>query len=257
MFRPKNKTLIYIVGLCLLFLSISSSITFLRAPFLLTLRQPFRIFTFIQDEIKAVVFFQRNFFQNQKLKKEIEILANKLNLMQEIRIENERLRELLSFKQGSTLKLIAARVVARSADSWSSILIIDKGRHNGIKEGMVAINYSGIIGRVLETQYAASKILLLTDPDLCVSAMVQRSREEGLVCGTLGPNLIMKYLDKEADIEIKDVITTSGLNETYPKGIVIGTVVDIVKEFSGLSLYAIIKPAVELSNIEEVLLIVS
>lgn len=221
------------------------------------LRQPFNLFTLIQNEIKAVIFFQRNYIQNEKLIKEIELLNNKINLLKEIAIENTRLKEMLSFKQGSLHKLIVARVIARSADSWSSTLLIDKGRHSNIKEGMVVVNYSGLIGRVVETQYATSKIMLLADPNVCVSSIVQRSRQEGLVCGTLGPNLIMKYLANDADINIKDTIITSGLNETYPKGIVIGTVVDIVKEFSGLSLYAIIKPAVNLSSVEEVFLIIS
>ena len=257
MFRPKNKTLISIAGLCLLLLLTCSSIPSFRSPFFVALRQPFKLFTLIQNEIKAVIFFQRNYIQNEKFKKEIEILNNKINLLQEIAIENKRLKELLSFKQGSIHKLIAARVIGRSADSWSSTLLVDKGGHNGIKEGMVVVNYSGLIGRVVEAQYATSKIMLLTDPNVCVSSMVQRSRQEGLVCGTLGSNLIMKYLTDDADIGIKDTIVTSGLNETYPKGIVIGTVVDIVKEFSGLSLYAIIKPAVNLSSIEEVLLIIS
>jgi rod shape-determining protein MreC len=256
-FKPKNKTLISIAGLCLLFLLTCLSIPFLRAPFLIGLRQPFNLFTLIQNEIKAVIFFQRNYIQNEKLIKEIELLNNKINLLKEIAIENTRLKEMLSFKQGSLHKLIVARVIARSADSWSSTLLIDKGRHSNIKEGMVVVNYSGLIGRVVETQYATSKIMLLADPNVCVSSIVQRSRQEGLVCGTLGPNLIMKYLANDADINIKDTIITSGLNETYPKGIVIGTVVDIVKEFSGLSLYAIIKPAVNLSSVEEVFLIIS
>jgi rod shape-determining protein MreC len=66
----------------------------------------------------------------------------------------------------------------------------------------------------------------------------------------------MKYLPKDADIQVSDVIITSGLTETYPKGLLIGSVLNIGEEFSGLSRYAIIKPVVNLSNIEEVLIII-
>jgi len=210
----------------------------------------------IQRELSGIIFYHRNFVQNEKLKKEVDLLRNKLNTQEEIYQENLRLKELLSFKNKSSYKVIATRVIGRSLDSWSSSVIIDKGKRNGIKRGMTVINYSGLVGRVIDTQEFTSKILLISDPNFAVSAIVQRSRQEGLVSGTLGTHLVMRYLPEKSDINIGDVIVTSGLNEAYPKGLLIGTVVDIGKEFSGLSRYAIIKPAVNLSNIEEVLIIV-
>lgn len=98
--------------------------------------------------------------------------------------------------------------------------------------------------------------MLINDPDFGVSAVVQRSRQEGLVSGTLGNNLIMRYLPKDADIKVSDIIVTSGLTGKYIKGLLIGRVVEIGDEFSGLSRYCLIKPAVSLSNIEEVLIII-
>ncbi len=85
--------------------------------------------------------------------------------------------------------------------------------------------------------------------------MLQRSRQEGLISGTLGNYLIMRYLPEDVDAKPGDIIITSGLNVMYPKGLLIGTVSEINKEFSGLSRYAIVKPAVKLSGIEEVLII--
>jgi len=67
----------------------------------------------------------------------------------------------------------------------------------------------------------------------------------------------MKYLPEDADIKLKDTIVTSGLNDTYPKGLLIGTVIDIGKEFSGLSRFAVIKPAINFSSIEEILIVAS
>jgi rod shape-determining protein MreC len=91
---------------------------------------------------------------------------------------------------------------------------------------------------------------------MAVSAIVQRSRQEGLISGTLGSSLIMRYLPKDCDIKVSDAIITSGLTENYPKGLLIGRVTDIGEEFSGLSRYAIVRPAVNLATIEEVLVIV-
>ena len=183
-------------------------------------------------------------------------MTQKLNAANEVELENKRLKENLSFKQKSSYKLIAARVIGRTPDNWSSVIIIDKGRYNGIKRGFVAITYLGLVGRVIETTESTSKIMLINDPDMGISSEVQRSRQEGLVSGTIGSFLVMRYLPQDCDVQISDVVITSGLTETYPKGLLIGKVVGIADEFSGLSRYAIIKPAVNLSNIEEVLIII-
>lgn len=193
--------------------------------------------------------------ENERLKKRADFLRSQLNLSAEITQENVRLKELLAFKQKAPYKSIAARVISRSPDSWSSVVIIDKGTYQGIKQGMAAMTYLGIAGRVVEASLFTSKIMLINDPNLGISAIVQRSRQEGLAAGTLGTNLIMRYLPEGADVQVGDTVVTSGLNEIYPKGILIGTVVYTGKEFSGLSTYALIKPAVNLSDIEEVLVV--
>ena len=98
--------------------------------------------------------------------------------------------------------------------------------------------------------------MLISDSNLSVSAIVQRSRQEGLITGTLGTQLIMKYLPEDADIKVQDKIITSGMNQNYPKGILIGSVLEVAHEFSSLGRYAIIRPAVNLSSVEEVFVII-
>ena len=191
-----------------------------------------------------------------RLINEVESLRQRLFDLREVDQENMRLKGLLSFKQKSPLRLIAARVIARSPDSWSSSIIIDKGRYNGIKRGMAVINTQGLIGRVIESAENNSKIMLINDPSQGISSIVQRSHQEGLVNGCLGPNLIMRYLADDAQIEAGDIIITSELSQVYPKGLLVGRVINIGKEFSGLSRYALIKPAADLSAIEEVLFII-
>jgi len=255
-FKFKKKSLIYAAISVSFLLLLSGLIPTLRTPAFKILKYPLGLFTLIRNEVKGVIFYHRNFVQNEKLKKEIDFLRQKLNTANEIYLENRRLKNLLSFKQKTPYKVLSARVIGRSADNWSSIVIIDKGSYHGIKRGFVVINYLGLVGRVIETGDSTSKIMLINDPSLGVSSIVQRSRQEGLVAGTLGRSLIMKYLPKDADIRVCDLIITSGLTEAYPKGLLIGSVVNIGEEFSGLSRYAIIKPAVNLSSIEEVLIII-
>ncbi len=134
--------------------------------------------------------------------------------------------------------------------------MLDKGRYNGIKPGMVVISPTGLVGTVIESAQDSAKVLLINDPNQGVSSIIQRSRQEGLVSGTLGTNLIMRYLPDDADIAVGDLVVTSELSQLYPKGILVGRVVNLGKEFSGLNRYALVKPAVDLANIEEVLVII-
>jgi len=255
-FNLNKKKLIPFVVIVSLLIFLSLSILILRRPALSIARPGLGLVTLLRNELGGIIFYHHNLSENAKLKKQAEFLRYKLNNLNEIYLENLRLNKLLFFKRQSPFKIIAARVISRPPDSWSTGLIIDKGALNGIRKGCPAITYLGLAGRVVETTNTTAKIMLLSAPDLGVSAIVQRSRQEGLVCGTLGGTLIMKYLPEDADIKLQDVIVTSGLNDTYPKGLLIGTVVDIGKEFSGLSRYCLIRPAVNLSNIEEVLIVI-
>lgn len=253
-FKKKNLKFFFIV--VFLVSSLSFSIPALRPSVLLTLKQPLILFNLIRRELGAVIFYHRNFVENEKIKKELDLLKNRLNAYDEILRENMRLNNLLFLKQNSSLRFISAKVIARSPDSWTSSIIIGKGVNSGIRRGLIAISYLGFVGRVIETTDFTSKILLVSDPNMGISSLVKRSRQEGLVSGTLGNNLIMKYLPEDADIRVGDEIITSGLNQVCPKGLLIGSVISIGKEFSGLSSYAIIKPAVNLTSIEEVLIII-
>ena len=214
------------------------------------------IFSSLRQEVGGLIFFHSNLVQNQKLKAKLDFLRKQLNDRNELYLENSRLRSLLSLKGAVSYQVIAARVIARDPSNWSSTIIIDKGSFQGIKNGMVSVTFYGLVGQVVETSATTSKIMLINDPNLSVSAIVQRSRQEGLVCGSLRGTLLMKYLPKDSDIKILDTIVTSGLTHIYPKGLAVGTVVDIGQEFFSLSIYAIIKPAVDLSALEEVLVII-
>ena len=256
MFKFKKKNLIYFVATALTILLILGLTQILKSPALNILEYPLKFLTLIKREINGMGFYHRNLVLSEKLSKENDFLKRKLYELHEIDLENKRLKNILAFKQKSPYKVIAAIVIGRSADSWSSVIIIDKGSNNGIKRGFAVISYLGLVGKVVETTGNTSKIILISDPNSAVAALTQRSRQEGLVSGTLGTALIMKYLPKDADVNVSDIVITSGLSEVYPKAIVIGTVVSTGEEFSGLSRYAVLRPAVNLSNIEEVLVII-
>lgn len=256
MFKLPRKTLINFALVACLILLVSNSLSCFKNSLPLTIRPGLSLISLLKRELRGFIFYHRNMIKAEESDKQIEALRANLFDLREVYQENIRLKNLLSFKQKSPLCLIPARVIGRSLDSWTSCVIIDKGRSSGIKSGMVVINNQGLIGRIAESTDNISKILLINDPSQGISSIVQRSRQEGLVNGTLGANLIMRYLPEDAQVAVGDTIVTSELSHIYPKGLLIGKVVNVGCEFSGLNRYAIIRPAVDLNSIEEVMVII-
>jgi len=254
--KKKFKSLITYLVFFLVTVLIACLIPAVRNIATDTLKFPLNIFTLLNREIRAIIFYHRNFVENEKLKKEAALLRQQLSMAEESARENRRLKSLIGFKQNTPLGLVAARVIARDPSNWSSVIIIDKGKDNGLRPSLAVITEKGLVGKVTEVGKTTSKIMLITDPNLGVSALLARSREEGLVSGTLENLLIMRYLPKDVDMKVSDIVISSGLSQIFPKGIIIGKVIEVGTEFSGLSRFAIIKPAVNLSTLEEVLVII-
>ena len=256
MFKLSRKTLINFILVFVVVLLVSNFLSWFKNPAQKAFKSHLSFIGLVKRELSGIIFYHRNMLQAQKLQNDVDWLRRRLFDLRELSQENARFKNLFNFKQKSPLRLVAARVIGRAIDSWSSSVVIDKGRYNGIKSGMVVISPKGLVGSIVESTENTSKVLLINDPNQGIFSIVQRSRQEGLVSGTLGSNLIMRYLPDEAQIIVGDIIITSELSQNYPKGLLLGRVVSIGREFSGLNRYALVKPMVDLSSIEEVLVII-
>jgi len=251
-----RKTVINFVLPALAVLLVFNFLSCFKNPVQKTFKPHLSLIGLVKRELLGIVFYHRNMVLADKLQTDVNLLRWRLFDFRELSQENARLTNLLNFKQKSSLRLVAAKVIGRSIDSWSSSVIIDKGRYNGIKTGMAVVSPQGLVGSIVESSENTAKVLLINDPNQGVSGIVQRTRQEGLVSGTLGTSLIMRYLLDDAAIMAGDIIVTSELSQIYPKGLLVGRVVKIGREFSGLNRYALVKPVVDLANIEEVLIII-
>ncbi len=253
--KLKTKKTITIAVAALVVLWFSQITPAARSLMLEVLKHPLIALRLVTREINGAIFFHRNLVLKESLSRQVDYLTNKLNELKEVELENARLKDLLHLKENAPFKVVAAQVIGRSPENWSSVILVDKGSAQGVRVGMGVMNYLGLVGRVIETTRSISSVMLLNDPSFSVSSMVQRSREEGLICGGLEKMLTLKYLAQDADVLVGDNVVTSGYTDAYPQGIIVGTVMDIGEEFSSLSRYAIVKPAVDLSSVEEVLII--
>ena len=198
---------------------------------------------------------------NQALRKENEELRqNNLNTS-EVLAENLRLRTMLDYKKvANQFDFVAAAVVGRDLGTWNGTIIINRGTADGISKDMAVVTPQGLVGSVVNVYTNVAKVQLILDSRSAVGTLVQRpeSRVAAIVEGSTSSPLMPRMVNiaRDADIIKSDKLITSGFGGIYPKGLLIGEVVDIVNEEGGLLKYASIKPAVDFDRLEEVLVIV-
>jgi len=229
-----------------------SPVIHIRSNILTLFKIPFKTATAFFNIFSQKLTFTTLASQNKYLTKELNKRQFNIARLNELSQENKRLRELLAFKNNSTYKAEAAEVIGQDPNLFSRIIIIDKGLNAKLRPDMAVVTFAGIVGRLIEVGTQVSKVMLISDPNSRISARIERTREEGLLIGTLGGNCRLQYLSLDSEVKIGDVVVTSG-GEVYPKGIVIGSVIAVGQEAHGLSLYAVVKPAVKFSRLEEVL----
>jgi len=200
-------------------------------------------------------------FQNRYEKKillleqKISLLARKAIGTQEILEENQRLRSLLAFKKRISSKTIATEVIARGHLGLDNFIIIDKGSRDGIRVNMSVAKDEGLLGRVFETGKNTSKVTLIDNPNSKIAAVIQRTREQGILVGIGGGFCKMIYLAYGTAAQPGDIVIASELSSISPRGILIGEVVKVLKGPHSLYASALVKPASNLFKIEEVICI--
>lgn len=189
-----------------------------------------------------------------------EVLA-KMRLEKSQHLESEiacqRFRKLLLLDTDTPLsqRLLAAQIVGLDPSIWFRTVIINKGVHDGVSKGMPVIAPEGIVGQVVAASYGYAKVLLLTDRSSAIDALVQRTRTRGIVEGEAKAYCHFKYVVRKAEISVGDTVVSSGLDGVFPKGLRVGSVMEISKGPSAIFQEVSIRPFVDLERLEEVLVI--
>jgi len=194
--------------------------------------------------------------ENAALKQELQALQIRLQEERAMSQRTQDLRQLLELRQRAELQTTAAEIIAAGASPEFRTVTIDKGSGDGLVADMAVISPGGVVGRVILSSPRAAKVQLLIDRNAAAGAVVERSRAQGVVVGVGADGLRMDYVPGTADVKPGDLVVTSGIDGIYPKGFVIGTVETVER---GLGSYHQIKirPAVDFSRIEEVLVVLT
>ncbi len=195
--------------------------------------------------------------ENDRLRVESARLA-------EVGRENTQLTGLLQLRSGLDYTTVAAAVIARESSDFRRVITIDVGTDKGVSVGDVVIAAGGALaGRVIEAGSAASSVLLINDTSSTVIGQVQSSAATGEVNGQLGGVLTMLNIDATEKVRIGEEVVTagidlgSGVRSPYPKGLLIGQVVDVTRDANAVVQTAYLQPSAELDKLEYLLVITS
>ena len=215
-----------------------------------------RIMDTLSSTFHIVDISLKNRIEWESLEKENAELKERSVDYDEILAENKRYRELLDFKAAHRqFNVRAGSVISRDYGTWSNTMVIDIGSEDGIEENMAVVTPAGVVGFISDVYPHSSRVQLLTDPRTSIGAIVQRpeSRVSSVVRGNGNVPTEPQFVNiaKDADILEGDTLVTSGFGSIYPKGLYIGTIVSIHQDDNDFVKYAVIRPGVDFSKLEE------
>lgn len=195
--------------------------------------------------------------ENEALREEIAKMREDSNQADFIARENDRLRDLLELQKAQEdFTLVDSYIISRSSTDWNSTFTLDKGSNAGIEVGMVAITAnSEVVGLVTETGPNYSVVKTVLDSSLEISATIASNGYSGMVQGGYSTGaeglLRMNYLPSSAVIRNHDQVVTSG-STVYPRNLILGYVIDAGLSETGVAKFAILEPAADIDNLEQV-----
>jgi rod shape-determining protein MreC len=225
---------------------------------LITLTSPFQLA--VQRSVSFVSSIWNNYFACVSNAQEGSVLKNRLARVQEIEnqnreltMENARLKKFVAFTSSASGTYVAARVIARDPSPWFKTLMIDKGEKHGLKKNAPIVVPEGIVGQITKVSPNFSRVLLITDRNSAVDALVQNTRARGIVKGGGNNRCVFVYALRKEEIHAGEIIVSSGLDQVFPKGLKIGTVLEVEKDHSRLFQDIMVQTSVDFDKLEEVL----
>jgi rod shape-determining protein MreC len=194
--------------------------------------------------------------ENLRLRQEAQRLRVEALQVSEVQEENRRLRRLLGLRTALPIATVSGEVIAREWGGWVRSLTINRGREDSVARLTAVIVPEGLIGRVVDVRPSSSVVQLLTDPASTVGGHILRTRTQGIVEGDARGTLRFKFLSREgADLQVGDVVVSSGAGGLFPRGIPIGRVRAIDDRGSALFSFAQLVPVVDFGKVDHVLLV--
>ncbi|HYK38847.1 MAG TPA: rod shape-determining protein MreC [Candidatus Eremiobacteraceae bacterium] len=196
-------------------------------------------------------------YENERLKQENDTLKLEITQLRGKAAEADRFAKLLNFRATQEhIPMVGARVIASSPDASSAVVFIDRGANAKIKKDMGVITPDGVVGKVITVFSDTAQVLLITDRDSGVGAMIEESRLQSPVRGTSEPMLNMAYISNDDEVKVGEHVVTNGMDRIFPRDLPVGTIVE-VKQGSPPFKYIRVRPAAQIEKLEEVIVLLT
>lgn len=212
---------------------------------------------FVRDIWRHYFFIVNAAKENDNYQKALNKAFENNIQLKEFKLSNSRLRNLLNFEKTITDRILSAEVIGKDPSPWFKTVLIDKGKNDGVETGMAVVVPKGIAGQVTDVSSNYSKVLLIIDHNSAVDALVQNDRARGIIKGGSAEQCLFKYVLRKHDIEIGDIVVSSGLDGVFPKGLAVGYVSTVIKPKSGIFQEVTVTPYVDFEKLEEVLIVLN
>jgi len=191
--------------------------------------------------------------ENQRLKDEVDRYRQTLIQYEEKIKELDRLQTLEALQAGLDLPSVKAKIIGGDSNQWYNSRIIDLGLNDGIIKDSAVICPDGVIGRVVHASKTSAVVQLITDPDSGVGVLLENSRAQGVLRGEGKETGAIDYIDTTAKVLVGEKVLTSGLDQIYPKGLLVGYVTSVGKKqiFQDVNM----KISVDVQRLEDVLVL--
>jgi rod shape-determining protein MreC len=216
----------------------------------------------VRSVVDAAAEIDRLRRENAALASENARLEERNRSLEALAVENEQLTALLAIRNSLEHETVAARVIARELADVSRMVMIDAGAEDGLEIGDVVVGSGGaLVGRVTELGASAARVTLINDPASTVIGQIVSSRATGEVAGDLGGVLVMDKIDATQQVDLGDEVVTAGISlgeairSPYPPGLLIGRVVDVVRDPNAVVQTAFVEAAIDLGRLEHLLVI--
>ena len=196
--------------------------------------------------------------QNAELEAQVNQLQARVIQLEEDQTALKTLSGLVNYARTQPdHRYLAANVIGRDPSPFLRYLLLDRGSDDGVRRNMPVVTDQGLVGKIVEVTSQASKVQLIVDSGSAVNALLQQSRERGVVSGQFAGGLIMQYISQQVTVEPGERVLTSGLGGTYPQGLFVGTVSAVQKLNYEVLQQAEVTPGVDFGRLEIALIIVS
>jgi rod shape-determining protein MreC len=193
--------------------------------------------------------------ENRQLKEEIQQMRLEQVRLSEDAAQAHRLQSLLAFKEQYIAKTVAAQVIGSSGSDLSRTVYIDKGEDAGLERDMAVLTADGIVGKLLVVYPSTSQVLLINDQSSGVGVILEKSRLQGVLRGSANGEVMLERIMSDEQVSQGETVLTSGGDQIFPKGLPVGTITKVANG-KDLFLNIKVKPAADLSKLEEVLVLV-